>query len=347
MNIDRNKWLFGDNSTLLIVGNGFDLNLGLKTSYADFIASEQFLEICNSNNFAKYLKSKIDIQRWVDIENEIPQYLSGNFIDRDAVIDRESPFGESCIIINGKKIAVYEAREFLTNNLKQFKTEYKEIKNTLVSYLQTQVISANLDNYKDTEAYYLLSKVKNLGNLYVLNFNYTSSIEKLIRFMKVDAIFGINILHIHGSIEDDGIVFGIQDEINSKIKESLSEYPYVYKSSSIYLQSYGINKLFEQCVHIIFFGYSLGETDSSYFNDFFEDLVDYKVNKKFKKIDIFYRDEEALDSLNSRIRDLTDGKVSTIRKNHDISLLPLSKIRDMYTEPKTNVCINNIDVLYK
>lgn len=36
MNIDRTKWLFGNNSTLLIVGKGFDLNLDLKTSYADF-----------------------------------------------------------------------------------------------------------------------------------------------------------------------------------------------------------------------------------------------------------------------------------------------------------------------
>lgn len=75
MEIDQSIWRFDNKSTLLIVGNGFDLNLGLKTSYANFIESEQFAKICNSNNFAKYLKNQNSIQRWVDIENEIPQYL--------------------------------------------------------------------------------------------------------------------------------------------------------------------------------------------------------------------------------------------------------------------------------
>lgn len=34
--------------TLLIIGNGFDLNLGLKTSYSDFLASKEF-EIISCN----------------------------------------------------------------------------------------------------------------------------------------------------------------------------------------------------------------------------------------------------------------------------------------------------------
>lgn len=265
------------------------------------------------------------------------QYLSGNFIDRDAVIDSYSEFEELCIIFNGEKLHKVDAWKYLNKNLEQFKAEYNEVKNVLVSYLQTQVISENLDNYKDKDAYYLLSRVENFGNLYVINFNYTSTIEKLISSLKGESIYSNNRLHIHGSIEDNGIVFGIQDEIDSNIKESLSKYPYVYKSSSIYLQSYGINLLFEKCKHIIFFGYSLGETDSSYFRDFFMDLINDKEDKNAKKIDIFYRDEEALDSLTTRIRDLTDGKVSTIRKNHNISLLPLSKIREMYTEKIAHV----------
>ncbi len=327
MNIDQSKWHFDNNSTLLIVGNGFDLNLGLKTSYADFIASEQFFKISDSNSFAKYLKSKIEIQRWVDIENEIPLYLSGDFIKN----------GETIIDYNQLNVQVNfvtkeEAKSLWMNNLKQFKTEYDEVKRTLQSYLQTQVISDNLDSYKDKDACYLLSKVQSFVNLYVLNFNYTSSIERLVDLMNSNPT-ATNILHIHGSIEGEGIVFGIQDEIDINLKVSWSEYPYVYKSSSIYLQSHGINTLFEKCKHIIFFGYSLGETDSSYFKDFFMDLVNNKEEKQAKKIDIFYRDEEALDSLTTRIRDLTDGKVSTIRKNHNISFIPLTKIRETYTRP--------------
>jgi|GEM_PF-3326905 hypothetical protein len=35
---------------VLIIGNGFDLNFGLKTSYSDFLSSKQFKNLIESNN---------------------------------------------------------------------------------------------------------------------------------------------------------------------------------------------------------------------------------------------------------------------------------------------------------
>ena len=62
-------------SKILIIGNGFDLNLGLKTSYSDFLASDEFLELSedSSNLLVSYLNEQAKSSRkdrlWVDIEH--------------------------------------------------------------------------------------------------------------------------------------------------------------------------------------------------------------------------------------------------------------------------------------
>lgn len=53
-NIDFNKY-----QSALIIGNGFDLSLGLSTSYMDFVNSDEFQILLNMQNQYKYLfKSK-------------------------------------------------------------------------------------------------------------------------------------------------------------------------------------------------------------------------------------------------------------------------------------------------
>ena len=61
--------------SILIIGNGFDLNLGLKTSYQNFIASHVFKNLVDGNNqLCKYLNNQNELNRWIDIENELKKY---------------------------------------------------------------------------------------------------------------------------------------------------------------------------------------------------------------------------------------------------------------------------------
>ena len=60
---------------LLILGNGFDLNLGRKTRYSDFANSEFWPKDLKSNLFG-YLNSKKDIEKWFDLEGELANYVS-------------------------------------------------------------------------------------------------------------------------------------------------------------------------------------------------------------------------------------------------------------------------------
>lgn len=57
-NIDFNKY-----QSALIIGNGFDLSLGLSTSYMDFVNSDEFQILLNmQNQLAIYLKVNAELQ---------------------------------------------------------------------------------------------------------------------------------------------------------------------------------------------------------------------------------------------------------------------------------------------
>lgn len=55
----------------LIIGNGFDLNCGYKTSYNDFFESEFFKSIEKNNTICKQLKFTVRINKWLNVENEL------------------------------------------------------------------------------------------------------------------------------------------------------------------------------------------------------------------------------------------------------------------------------------
>ena len=63
-------------SIVHIFGNGFDLNLGLKTSFSDFLP--HYVNIDSSSNAVLAFKASIskDIELWSDLEIELGKYCS-------------------------------------------------------------------------------------------------------------------------------------------------------------------------------------------------------------------------------------------------------------------------------
>ena len=72
-NIDFNKY-----QSALIIGNGFDLSLGLSTSYMDFVNSDEFQILLNmQNQLAIYLKVNAELQS-LYLQPIITQYFIDN-----------------------------------------------------------------------------------------------------------------------------------------------------------------------------------------------------------------------------------------------------------------------------
>ena len=95
-----------------------------------------------------------------------------------------------------------------------------------------------------------------------MSFNYTSFIEKVIIKINYNSTDFI-IKQIHGSLKDN-IVFGVQDSM-----ELQREHVFLYKSYNKCQDVRELPQILDNADKIIFFGYSLGETDHSYFDDFF------------------------------------------------------------------------------
>lgn len=161
----------------IILGNGFDLDLGLKTRYKDFLASPQFLELMDSNsgvckefNLYRFIKGQSELETWGGVEASLLDFVQS---------------------INTQ----------LSNESRNtIRLQYEDLEVAIADYLLN--ISYE-DIRRDSCAYYLLNKLNRIVNVY--SFNYTN----------INKICNTNydfVNRIHGTVEEKNAILGVQDE---------------------------------------------------------------------------------------------------------------------------------------
>lgn len=272
---------------LLIVGNGFDLGIGFKTSYNDFMISPEFPSP-ESSGLAQHLVSVKDKNLgWVDIEQELSTY-SRNWWEMK------------------KRGLNVDFRGFT----EEFRSEYESLKNGLWSYLKN-VTSHSPVIARDNPAKCVLD---DLGiDQRIVTFNYTDTIERL--------SYGYycsqknNLLHIHGSLEaGDNIVFGVEDSA-----ELPKEHVFLYKAYSQSKKIYEFSQWLKEADKIIFYGYSLGDTDRQYFAKSLQELCKGTGNEK--ELVFYYYDRDAYDNLNWQLQQFTNNKLSLLEMYNHVQFL--------------------------
>ena len=340
-------------NVLLVVGNGFDLNLGLKTSYKDFINSINLpnniklnfdlsetipkkINILNTdlievseNNLIRELINLHVKNNWVDIEQELGNFARGYFSTQE-VIEITSDYK---VRAHSNELILKEYVE-----LKQVLKEYLTIQNTKfkdgfnIDYNDTSGLYAKYNEYENNLAFRELERLfeDNTMNLTVLNFNYTDTVEICAEFIFrmnklnqniIQKDFGneykkkLNQILVHGSINDE-IVFGIDDR-----EEIKKEYRYLHKSFDENTTCVNIGKLLEDSEEIVFFGYSLGVTDESYFEDFFHKICLFNRDEKSdqKAITFYYFKKDGYIELFDRLVSLTDKSTAKLRQYNNIT----------------------------
>lgn len=289
-----------DYKTVLIVGNGFDRNIGMKTSYSEFMESQIFKDVVSKgeNTLLKYLAYKNhNSKKWVDIEIELGNYA--NILHSKAEI-----YSLLQSISCTKTPSVIQ---------KEFKTDYLKLCNTLKNYLNIiHSTEPNKEIVESSIAYELLKEIQFDGiPFYVINFNYTLFVEYLID-TTIGARIDTFIRYIHGSLIDESdIVFGVQDSFNLD-----REHVYLYKSHSKYKDVMGLPQILENANKIIFFGYSLGETDHSYFDDFFK--AQTQPNCKGKEFVFYHYGQSAYDDIIWQLKTLTNNRTSYLNQYNSV-----------------------------
>jgi hypothetical protein len=157
----------------LIVGNGFDLNIGLRTSYADFLRSDFFPRDEDAASLAAHLKARHEIEGWVDVEAEIANFSAGQ-----------------------------PARATL-------KHEYKTLRESLCNYIQS-IDKAQIP--EASKAFDVFKRLAESTPLNVITFNYTRTTEYLLEGLRARGVNAVaDIIHLHGTAESKNIIFGVDD----------------------------------------------------------------------------------------------------------------------------------------
>lgn len=256
---------------LHIIGNGFDLNLGLKTSYKDFL--DYYKKLPSSTDTIQKLKESMDdtIIDWSDMELALGKYSKK--------VDSNDDFDliHSDIVEN---LSVYLKNQeaFLGFN----QDNRKELGNYLLSP-ENQLMPidrVNIEQYK--------KKFKGTPDeVDIITFNYTHTLEQIlggeanIQLPRISNVpsYVRQIVHIHGSI-NDRMVLGVNDEsqiANNSFKIDQSTKDFLIKRDC-YIAAKTIiddecRKLISEAHLICVFGSSFGATDNYWWEFLGEKII--------------------------------------------------------------------------
>ena len=238
-------------NTTFLIGNGFDLNVGLKTRFKDFLPVYQKIE--SHNPVIKKFKQDIalDINTWADFESQMGRYTEE--YDQDTVNDYIE-----CLDDFREELVRYLKREEEKIDFDYFADQIWEVFRKSMTQLDKIFPEPQLRLTVQRYDYNFIT------------FNYTSvfdhCIELLTRRAKSDGIFG-TVLHIHGTLQED-VVIGV-DNINQIENEELSQNkriqralikPMINERSKKGKDEVG-DQLIQNSDMICIFGMSMGETD--------------------------------------------------------------------------------------
>lgn len=273
---------------LHIIGNGFDLNLGLKTSYKDFYDFYKSLE--STKNSINNLKTNIssNYNNWSDLELALGQYT-----EEFSTVDEFDEVFEDI----GEQLAKYLKLEESKFEVEVDKEKFFE--NLVKPEIYLPVADTNrINTFKS-------SFINNAWVVDIFTFNYTSIIEKIIENKKnikignhikeTNPVTLRNVEHIHGYV-DDRMVLGINDVSQLKNKEfhkNVDVLEAIVKEKCNIAYGHTIDSLFKtkisQAEIICIFGSSLGDTDNIWW-----ELIGDRLKERKIPIIIFTKGEEVI-----------------------------------------------------
>lgn len=274
-----------------ILGNGFDLDLELPTTYAKFAAS-QFWPLRDEDYFhsplAQTLQEAKDRQRWFDIEDILFQYAKER-----ALTDEDRA-----------------ARIF--GSVESDKEVYHRICDALCLYIR--VIQQRKPINKESLAARVLNAIAANGTFNkVLSFNYTDLDDICTRV----GCKPLPYKHVHGSAEKGAIILGVSDE--HKLQQG---YDCLYKSQSIHYKSSGVRTALKESSEVVFFGHSLGLQDIAYFSDFIKGSSDTtQSSEERRRITFFTKDVSSQEQMMLNIRALNPSSFGRFRDLNDVAFI--------------------------
>lgn len=258
----------------LIIGNGFDLDLGLPSKYSDFADSPEFHDLARRMHdmyFEEERKNSLVLQiqqasfdsNWFDIEEEIHKYV----VDHPCLDE---------------------------GMIRMVHSEFDALKKTLTNYLKRVSDGLNHQAEEKRLAYQLLFELQKCHkSINEICFNYTNPHL----FLKISTHYkNCYFTYVHGDLEKNDIVLGCDIQEHEEVNRNLSfmnKYNQLNKANHV-----AIN--IQEAKEIIFFGHSMNEMDFGYFREFFKAAS--AAAKPIRHLTIITYDEESERNIKDNIR---------------------------------------------
>lgn len=317
---------------IILVGNGFDLAHGLKTSYNDFIldlVKGKINEAINNGRKEKILETSVKrgyfyTDKLLDIyvkefsniqsfEDKIIQATDIKSIrDYFKINNCEFKFISKIIDDYFEKWSDLEVSYFKNlyeafnkkESCEKLNTEFDLIHKNLIKYIKKNQIDFSKSEFNKTNVEILMDYIHNGDprEILFLNFNYTNTLNNYIN--RLHSFIKSNIIYIHGNINDhkniDELIFGYDNDEYDKFNEIINhediEFINYFKSV---LYNNNRNKanlknfIFSSPFEVFCMGHSLGQSDNTILKEIF-------ANPNCQSIKIFYNPHTKLEDFNAK-----------------------------------------------
>lgn len=300
--------LFEGEDNLLILGNGFDLDLGLRTSYKDFFESSNWPFIKGAEDYGdlgEFLRTNLHrMDLWFSVEDALAEYGRSRTTPKQTRSEEEWQKGQDECDYNRLVISL---RDYLMN-LDYFSINHKSC--------AARVLQA-------------FSQVPNPGRIYSFNYTNVKLYQDTLDITQIQPHF------VHGSLESHNIILGVGDYVKNLPPST----DFMYKTNR---EGYGRTELFRDLAsfkNIIIYGLSMSKIDYPYFEDFFHDIITGKYqgdNQKYVRI--VTHDEESRRQILRNLREMNDGMIK-LRNYADFDVL---RTKDNIDEKKVESMIQKI-----
>lgn len=278
-----------------LIGNGFDINIGLKTRYKDFYDYYLGLDSTSDNEQVKRLKSHLkeklstEDKYWSDLEIALGNYTT-NFSSLEelelAYNDLNDRFRDFILLVDEEKL---DLSKF---NIEKLKKSLAHPENCFCR-AEKESLRKFYANWSNKEC-----------DVKVINFNYTSSIEQLLNYQAAQIRLDVwphntgcsvnlsRIIHIHG--KSDIPLIGLNDKsqiANPDLREIVEVQEYLIKPLLNKMQGHRIESdtllAIKNADVICVYGLSLGRTDADWW-----DAIAHTLLSKESKLLYYAYDNE-------------------------------------------------------
>ncbi len=258
--------------TVIVIGNGFDIDLGWQTSYRDFYLDHKGWEMqrTSEDDLFQYVIRHV-VDNWFDFERTLFDYAIHRSNSEKKLVERDL-------------------------------NDYNSFRNLISNFLSKR---SKEPVKKDSYAYQMLEAYINTNKRFLshsdslltwFSFNYTP-LKNIAQ--QIDSSVEFRYIPVHGTLEKKNIIFGVHDD-----NRILPEYRYLQKSMDDEYESHGIVSSLRDATLIVFFGLSMGFIDSVYFKDVLTQISNVENTNSNKELVFITKDNETKKDIKNNLLDM-------------------------------------------